>query len=77
MGPVFGAMSPASLIASVITPGDRVSESLAKLGVSGARVSLAIGAVAAAGVYSVVCYGIHAGMVRSFDVTVRRLAGAR
>lgn len=77
VGPVFGALSPASLIASVITPGDRVSESLAKLGVPGARVSLAVGAVVAAGVYSIVCYGIHAGMVRSFDVTVRRLAGAR
>jgi ABC-type transport system involved in multi-copper enzyme maturation permease subunit len=77
VGPVIGALSPASLIASLVTPGERLGETLSNVGVAGARVSMLIGAFVAAGVYALVCYGIHANMVRTFDMTVRKLAGNR
>jgi hypothetical protein len=40
-------------------------------------VCASIGAVVAAAVYLIVVYGVHANMVRTFDVTVRRLAGTK
>ena len=75
VGPVLGALSPASFIASFIQPYEHIGGSLTSLGVAQSRVALAIGAVVAAGVYAAVCYGIHSNMVRTFDMTVRKLAG--
>ncbi|MFN9969951.1 MAG: hypothetical protein ACK58T_08635, partial [Phycisphaerae bacterium] len=46
-------------------------------GMETARVSLASGAGAAAVIYSVIVYAIHSGMVRTFDMTVRKLAGMK
>jgi ABC-type transport system involved in multi-copper enzyme maturation permease subunit len=77
VGPVFGSLSPASLVAAVVDPADRIADAMSKVGVSQARVVLAIGSVVAAGVYSAICYSIHANMVRTFDMTVRGLAGNR
>ena len=75
VGPVFGSLSPASLIAALITPADRLGDSLTRLGLTQTRMSLGIGALVAAAVYTAICYGIHANMVRTFDMTVRKLAG--
>jgi hypothetical protein len=44
-------------------------------GLPTARVGLFIGAIVAAGIHLAVVYGIHAHMVRTFDMTVRKLAG--
>ena len=49
----------------------------ATAGLSGARASLFVGALVAAGVYSAVVWGVHGQMTRTFDMTVRRLAGTR
>jgi hypothetical protein len=46
-------------------------------GLTAARVGLVIGGLLAAGMYALACYGIHAHMTRTFDMTVRRLAGTR
>ena len=62
-------------IASLVTPHPRIIDSLTRLGYAQSRVTLAIGAVVAAGVYAAICYGIHSNMVRTFDMTVRKLAG--
>ncbi|MBL8762463.1 MAG: hypothetical protein JNL50_14300, partial [Phycisphaerae bacterium] len=40
-----------------------------------ARFSLAVGAVIAGAVYLGIVYAIHMNMVRTFDFTVRKLAG--
>jgi hypothetical protein len=44
---------------------------------SAARLVLAIGCGVTAAMYSAIVYAVHASMVRTFDVTVRRLAGTR
>jgi hypothetical protein len=46
-------------------------------GLVSARLALVAGSVVAAGVYVAVVYGVHANMVRTFDMTVRKLAGVR
>ncbi len=75
IGPILAAFSPASLIYALVEPGSGLSETVARVGLLGARASLAIGACIAALCFSGVCYAIHANMVRTFDMTVRRLAG--
>ena len=78
VGPFLGAFSPVSLMRALTDPvnafgiGGPNSPSLGT-----ARGSLALGAGVAAGVYAALVYGIHANMVRTFDMTVRKLAGAR
>jgi ABC-type transport system involved in multi-copper enzyme maturation permease subunit len=75
VGPILGALSPASVVASTIMPYDRMGDSLTQVGLTNTRISLAVGAVVAAAVYTAICYGIHSNMVRTFDMTVRKLAG--
>jgi len=77
VGPVLAALSPASMIAAVIQPYERISDSLSQIGLASTRISLAVGSVVAAGAYSAICYGIHSNMVRTFDMTVRKLAGTK
>lgn len=74
VGPVLAALSPASFVSAFITPGERIAGTLT-MGIPQSRVILAIGAVVAAGIYVAVCYGILSNMVRTFDMTVRKLAG--
>jgi hypothetical protein len=77
LGPALGAMSPASLIAAVTEPETAMRKTIEQSGFGGARVSLAFGAIAAAGIYSLICYVIHGHIVRTFDMTVRKMAGQR
>jgi ABC-type transport system involved in multi-copper enzyme maturation permease subunit len=78
VGPVLGAMSPASVVYASVHPADAMTETVAReAGLQGARAGLAIGAVLAAAIYLGIVYGIHANMVRTFDMTVRKLAGVR
>jgi ABC-type transport system involved in multi-copper enzyme maturation permease subunit len=77
VGPVLAASSPASLIFAIVEPGAGMAETVARIDLLAARVSLAIGACISALCYGGVCYAIHANMVRTFDMTVRRLAGNR
>lgn len=75
LGPVLGGLSPASMLYAVIYPGEMVKSTMNQAGVETARVTVFIGGLVAAGVYAAVCYGIHSSMVRTFDMTVRKLAG--
>lgn len=78
VGPVMGALSPASLTFALIHPRDAMLGTVANSGTLGAaRASLAIGCAISAAIYIGVVYAIHANMVRTFDMTVRRLAGTR
>jgi hypothetical protein len=36
---------------------------------------LGVGALVSTLLYALICYGLHSNMVRTFDVTVRKLAG--
>lgn len=79
LGPGLAALSPASLIYALLDPAEAASRTVVDAGgtLIPVRVALAVGATAAALVYSGVVYGLHMKMVREFDMTVRRLAGIR
>lgn len=78
IGPALGALSPAPLVYALVHPETAMSQTVNGAGgMETARMSLALGAVAAAVIYCVIVYAIHSGMVRTFDMTVRRLAGMR
>jgi ABC-type transport system involved in multi-copper enzyme maturation permease subunit len=78
LGPALAALSPASLIYAMISPAEALGVNLDRSGgVNSARVSIAFGAIVAAALYCGVVYAIHMNMVRTFDMTVRRLAGGR
>jgi ABC-type transport system involved in multi-copper enzyme maturation permease subunit len=78
LGPVLSGLSPASVVFALTEPESGMAGTVsAQDGLAGARVALLVGALAAAGAYAAIVYGIHTNMVRTFDFTVRRLAGIR
>lgn len=78
LGPALTGLSPASLVFSLLSPEAALGVNLnSDQAVTSARVSLAFGSLIACILYSAAVYGIHANMVRTFDMTVRRLAGNR
>jgi ABC-type transport system involved in multi-copper enzyme maturation permease subunit len=77
LGALLGALSPASLIYALVDPASGASATVKGAGVTGLRVWLFVGCIASAGLHAAICYGIHANMVRTFDMTVRKLAGGR
>lgn len=78
LGPVLAALSPASVLYALIHPADAMEKTVASSGdLTAARLALFVGALISAAVYLFVVYGLHASMVRSFDMTVRKLAGVR
>ncbi|MGD9790034.1 MAG: ABC transporter permease [Phycisphaerales bacterium] len=79
VGPILAPLSPASAVSACCAPERAMSETVSSGmgGLVSARIALAMGAVVAIGAWSLVCYGIHSAMVRTFDMTVRKLAGQR
>lgn len=77
LGPALGALSPASMLYASVEPFDGLNATLARGGAVEARASLAVGCLVAGAIWAGVCYGIHSNMVRTFDMTVRKLAGQR
>lgn len=77
LGPILAALSPASAVYSVCYPQDALQATMASTGILGARAALLVGAMLAAVIHAAVCYGIHSSMVRTFDMTVRKLAGQK
>lgn len=78
IGPALAALSPASLVYAIINPADALFTNLSRNGgPASARAAMAIGTVIACVIYCATVYGMHANMVRTFDMTVRRLAGGR
>lgn len=75
VGPALAGLSPAALVFSIIHPPEMMLSTYNQGGGASARFGLAIGCILAAPAYAAFIYGIHASMVRNFDVTVRRLAG--
>ncbi len=78
IGPSLAAMSPASLVFALLEPHEALGGRLVDSGGPGsARIALAFGALIAGAIHCGAVYGIHTNMVRTFDMTVRRLAGNR
>lgn len=77
LGPAVAALSPATTVWALVEPEAALEKTLSGSGPGAARAGLFIGSLAAAGVYAAAVYGLHASMVRTFDFTVRKLAGVK
>lgn len=76
VGPVLAAMTPLTATLGCVRPEVALAETVNGAGgLNGARVSLVIGAGVAALTYLAIVYGLHAAIVKGFDMTVRKLAG--
>lgn len=77
VGPIIAALSPATSVFCSIVPESGLAETVnsGADGLTVARITLLLGAIAAAGIYLGVVYGLRASLVQTFDATVRRLAG--
>jgi hypothetical protein len=75
IGPILGGMSPASFIFGSTYPDDAMAATTGGAGLASGRVLFGIGAVVGTALYALICYGLHSNMVRTFDMTVRKLAG--
>ncbi len=77
VGPVIGALSPASTVYACLVPEDGLAKTFLEEGEIAARTGLALGGLISAAVFATIVYMIRASMIRTFDMTVRRLAGIR
>ncbi len=77
IGPVLVALSPATAAFAIVQPEVGMSDAVyGDAGLMAARVGLLVGSVIAAAVYLALVYGLLTSMVKNFDFTVRKLAGA-
>ncbi len=77
LGPALAALNPASLLYALLYPVEAMSSTVDNGGIDGARFSLAVGSLAAVALYAMIVLAMRASMIRTFDMTTRRLAGAR
>ncbi len=77
VGPALAALGPASAAFAGLQPEAALTRTITQHDLSAARIALAGGAVLAAVIYGCLVYLVHTSMVRTFDMTVRRLAGTR
>ncbi|MBC7772738.1 MAG: ABC transporter permease subunit [Pyrinomonadaceae bacterium] len=76
IGASLSAATPGTAVFSVIEPEFAMENTVGKSGLAAARIGLIIGSIVIAGIWIAIVYGIHANMVRTFDMTVRKLAGS-
>jgi len=77
IGPVLTVLNPISSTYALVYPAEAMDKTISEQSLTSARVGLAVGAVAAIGVYIAVVYALLLHMVKNFDFTVRKLAGTR
>ena len=76
VGPIVACLTPFTAIHALINPAF-AAQTLDSGGVGALTTTLAIGAVVTGVVDSIIVYGLLSSMTRTFDVTVRKLAGQR
>ena len=79
IGPALTCMNPGTAVYTIVRPENGALETLrSSAGGRGVlRLALLLGAITSSAVYFVIIYSLHTSMVRTFDETVRRLAGTR
>ncbi len=75
VGTILAMLSPATMMYSAVFPVDSLTGTVESGGIAAARLNVIIGAAIAAVAYTVIVYGMHTNMVRTFDMTVRKLTG--
>lgn len=74
VGPFFAGFSPASFLRVSLDPSTLGTWKPAPMG---ERIALVVGTILGAVANVGICYSIHATLVRTFDMTVRKLAGGK
>ncbi len=78
IGPILAGLNPLVTLLASAYPASAMAESISSSNtLTPARVTLGIGSAVAVAVYAVSIYAIRANMLRTFDMTVRKLAGNR
>ena len=78
LGPMLTTLNPATAVFAMCDPAGGAAETLSGVnGLSSVAIALLTGAGASAIVYSAIVWAMLTSMVRSFDMTVRRLAGTK
>jgi ABC-type Na+ efflux pump permease subunit len=77
VGPVLGALSPASAVFACVKPEEAMASMVDSDGLSAARTALILGSLISAALFVGAVYMIRSSMTRTFDMTVRKLAGTR
>jgi len=77
LGPVMAGLSPLSVVYASCFVEDGLNRTIIQSDARAARVGLFIGALVAAAAYAGLVFMIRSHMTRTFDMTVRRLAGTR
>ena len=75
VGTILAMISPATMLNGAIFPESALAGTLETGGTSAVRLNLVIGSAITGAIFTVVVYAMHMNMVRTFDVTVRRLTG--
>jgi ABC-type Na+ efflux pump permease subunit len=76
-GPALACLNPGTAFFALVNPAEGATNTLEEGGVEAVRNMLLMGAPVSLGVYALIVYGMHASMLRGFDMTVRRLAGTK
>lgn len=77
IGPAIAALGPASATFAGLQPEAAMTRTITQHDLTTARITLAAGGLGAALIYGCLVYVVHTSLVRTFDMTVRRLAGTR
>lgn len=75
VGPALAALNPLTYTLGAIDPSGAMFQTVSDSSLTAARVSLAIGAVICLAAYLTIVTGMRTSMVKTFDMTTRRLAG--
>ncbi len=78
IGPALVSLSPASLLDALISPVNRLDETVNNSpdGLTTARYAMTIGTIISGAIYIAIVYAVLTALVRNFDFTVRKLAGS-
>lgn len=77
LGPVIAGFSPASTLFALVDPENALRATVDRSGLTAARTGLLVGALIGTAVFGAIVYALLTSMVRTFDMTVRRLAGVK
>lgn len=75
VGPILAALNPLTGLLALIDPIASMISTVENNGLGTARVTLAVGAIISVLCYTLIVLGLRTAMVKSFDMTTRRLAG--
>lgn len=75
VGTILAMLSPATMMYASVFPADSLMGTIESGGIAAARLNVVIGGAITAVAYTVIIYGMHTNMVRTFDMTVRKLTG--